>query len=567
MESFLAGTRQNELAIRTRDEREIAFAGLSLTRFRFNVKDYRGRETWVAALYGKPEGAGPFPGIVHIHGGGQTVSSEDVAWCVARGFAAVSFDWTGPSEDRDFVTEWAEDVGSCWTMGPPPQANRIYHAVIAARRAVTFLAARREVDAERIGAYGISWGGFATWLVNGCDERLKAAVAVYGCGGVLNPGHTMSRETAGELTDFQRALYQRCFGPETYAPTQNAPVLFLDGTNDFFGWPRAAADIARLVNVDLRMHFSANFNHHVEPPGAAAAEAFLRMRLAGGPAMPRNPTSELAREGEKLVAVIRPDRPEDVEKVVVCYSISPVLDPDKCWRFFEAERAGDEWRSAIRDAPLALEVALTGEVHYRSGFALSPVPVVVPAGVGAAPEPRDVLWAPGEGLWGWCDGGSCGAGTQLYQRNAWCELERDESGAERCIVSRLAPGLRALDAGLRRPADPAYRADESVRGLELVFEAPGARELKLIARKRYYHGEGEEFAFLLPAAGGGVQTVRVAAEDMVRPDGTALEDFADVRFLRLAGTLPEGGRARFYSLKWIRRRTNRIVDAGFPPGF
>ena len=38
------------------------------------------------------------------------------------------------------------------------------------------------VDAERIGATGISWGGYLTCILAGVDPRLRFAVPVYGCG-------------------------------------------------------------------------------------------------------------------------------------------------------------------------------------------------------------------------------------------------------------------------------------------------------------------------------------------------------------------------------------------------
>ena len=41
---------------------------------------------------------------------------------------------------------------------------------------LTFLAARNEVDALRIGIYGLSWGGAVTLLTAATDQRVQAAV-------------------------------------------------------------------------------------------------------------------------------------------------------------------------------------------------------------------------------------------------------------------------------------------------------------------------------------------------------------------------------------------------------
>ncbi len=38
-----------------------------------------------------------------------------------------------------------------------------------------------EVDPERVGMTGISWGGYLATLVSGLDHRLKVTVPVYGC--------------------------------------------------------------------------------------------------------------------------------------------------------------------------------------------------------------------------------------------------------------------------------------------------------------------------------------------------------------------------------------------------
>src|SRR5438270_13201300 len=80
----------------------------------------------------------------------------------------------GPDQDdktkfRDFTQAEANQM---WT----------YHAVAAVIRGCSLLAARTEVDPNRIGITGISWGGYLTCIVAGLDDRLKVAVPVYGCG-------------------------------------------------------------------------------------------------------------------------------------------------------------------------------------------------------------------------------------------------------------------------------------------------------------------------------------------------------------------------------------------------
>lgn len=58
----------------------------------------------------------------------------------------------------------------------------MYHAVSDIILAHSLLASLPEIDAERIGITGISWGGILSSLVSGIDRRLKCAIPVYGAG-------------------------------------------------------------------------------------------------------------------------------------------------------------------------------------------------------------------------------------------------------------------------------------------------------------------------------------------------------------------------------------------------
>jgi hypothetical protein len=57
---------------------------------------------------------------------------------------------------------------------------RPFLAARAARCCLSLPASLDKVDAGRIGLYGVSRGGFLTWLVNGSDPRVQCATAIYG---------------------------------------------------------------------------------------------------------------------------------------------------------------------------------------------------------------------------------------------------------------------------------------------------------------------------------------------------------------------------------------------------
>jgi dienelactone hydrolase len=198
---------------------------------------YQGRSTRVFAFLGLPPEAtaeNPVPAMVLVHGGGGTAFSEWVQLWVDRGYAALAMDLAGCEADRRRMADGGPDqthtqkfddlaggVTNAWT----------YHAVANVIRGVSLVKALPEVDTQRVGITGISWGGYLTCLVAGLDQRLKVAVPVYGCG--------FLQENSCWLEDFSRLgpelaqQWTRELDPRQYLAQAEMPILFINGTNDF----------------------------------------------------------------------------------------------------------------------------------------------------------------------------------------------------------------------------------------------------------------------------------------------------------------------------------------------
>jgi hypothetical protein len=83
----------------------------------------------------------------------------------AAGFAALTFDYKG----------WGKSDGPKLRLAP-------YGRVEDTQSALTFLAQQPEVDASRLGLYGISYGGSTATFTAAVDQRVKAVVSVTGVG-------------------------------------------------------------------------------------------------------------------------------------------------------------------------------------------------------------------------------------------------------------------------------------------------------------------------------------------------------------------------------------------------
>ncbi len=195
---------------------------------------FQGKPTRVFAYYAKPAGDGPFPVVVLVHGGGGKAFRDWAEHWSARGYCALAMDLAGngpkgrladggpdQSDDakfREFDDKTARDM---WT----------YHAVAAVIRGHTLLGGLPEVDKNRVAVTGISWGGYLTCIVAGLDDRLKAAVPVYGCG-FLHDNSVWKPRLDGFAAE-RRDKWVKTFDPSQYLPGVRCPILFLNGTNDF----------------------------------------------------------------------------------------------------------------------------------------------------------------------------------------------------------------------------------------------------------------------------------------------------------------------------------------------
>ena len=196
---------------------------------------FKGKPTRVFAYYGKPEGAGPFPGIVLVHGGGGAAFRDWVKHWVKNGYAALAMDLAGngpagrlpdggpdQGDDVKFPVFGTNETKDVWT----------YQAVAAVIRGHSLLASRKEVDPNRTALTGISWGGYLACIVAGLDHRFKAVVPVYGCG-FINENSVWVGPNFSKMPDELRQRWVDNFEPSRYLGHVECPMLFMNGTCDF----------------------------------------------------------------------------------------------------------------------------------------------------------------------------------------------------------------------------------------------------------------------------------------------------------------------------------------------
>jgi dienelactone hydrolase len=350
----------------------------------FTGEEFEGEKTRIFGYLGRPKKMkGPLPAVLHLHGGGQTAVLDWPRFWAPRGYACLSFDFCGdtnlpelgPGYRREHFTRWGKapanmlQVSGGLNMKPTPRQNPWYHWMLAARRGLTLLESQPDVDASRMGIFGISVGGTLTWGVAAVDSRVKAAAPIYGCGWEF---YQYPPDTTAPVDDDLR-LWRTLIAPEAHADRITCPLLWLNATNDGHGRMDLGFRTLDLTKSSVRSQvFTANYDHHIEPVEARSLPLFMDRHLKGeGDDWPATPAIEIA-PGTVPVVRVSPDRPADVNHVDIYYCLNNDWPTTRFWRTCPTVRC--EGDSFAGDAPFLSEDDLLiafANVSYRSGVRIS----------------------------------------------------------------------------------------------------------------------------------------------------------------------------------------------------
>lgn len=355
-------------------------AGLVTRKIMFT--SHRREEVTVRILgfYSFPAEDGPYPGVLHIHGGGQTANREYTEYFARRGYAALSIDWAGnPLPNGGGHSDWGRhavaqaDNGQVFRVLPDPRENPWFHWAIACRRALTFLEQQPEVDPARLGVFGISMGGRLTWLVVGTDDRVRAAASVYGAVRMADPVASIERSEQVTFKAGDADLWRRTLDAVAYAPRIHAPFLYLSAANDFYGAMDFADEtLESIPHPNRRQAFTPHFNRHVGAAQARDLELWFDRWLKQGPAWPETPELQLDTNGEDGVprVTLAPDRRDEVTDVSIYYSIDP-YPQSRFWRQAETSILSQGWQAALPIITSDRGLFVMANVGYRQGISLT----------------------------------------------------------------------------------------------------------------------------------------------------------------------------------------------------
>jgi len=330
----------------------------------------------IAAYYGCPKWATGVPGIVHIHGGGQRAESRRVEQWVKLGYACISINWGARVlEEVDTPnTDWDGLAAGFIRPGITKEDGLDHHNFvrgdehtlykeqntlnsswilysICARRALTFLEQRSEVDADRLGVEGHSMGGRLSVLTAN-DPRIKAVSPSVGGSGYLyddlwglpGSGRRMTKEDGLDL-------YNKTVSCRSYWPHIKAPILFLGASDDFNSpteW--VVKGMSQLPAQTERMLVLApHLNHRFTTKTAAARFMWMEAHLKGNFTFPKPSRSTLKLDTSSGVPLFTVQVDESagmpIEKVEIYYGYA--RDPRiRFWRSATVTQSGKIYSGA-----------------------------------------------------------------------------------------------------------------------------------------------------------------------------------------------------------------------------
>ncbi|MCE9545408.1 MAG: acetylxylan esterase [Planctomycetia bacterium] len=230
------------------DTKERAAKGMRA--FFYEGADYKGRPTWVFAYYAAPAGKMPeggWPAVVCAHGGGGSAYPDWIKEWNKHGYAAIAMDLEGhlPGGRSHGVPGNFPPNAGHENAGParkdwfgdrdlPDNEQWFYHAVADVIRANSLLRSLPEINPNKIGLTGISWGGTIVSTVAGVDRRFAFVIPVYGGGFIHesdNPGLSQwfppKNMTAAQFLD-----YRTKWDPSAHLPHAKMPMLWVSGFTD-----------------------------------------------------------------------------------------------------------------------------------------------------------------------------------------------------------------------------------------------------------------------------------------------------------------------------------------------
>ncbi len=235
----------------------------------------------IFGIFAYPKGAKALPAFIWNQGGLAQASDYFPILGAKRGYAALCIDFP----IKGYRSTGGYLINSGLSSANDPRTAPIYHGAVAMLKAVSYLESRPEVDRNKIGMCGSSWGGFYTTLMVGIDPRLKVGSAMFGCG-FLDLGNAWWGYPGKQGFPSQEAVKQwmATLDPGPRLAHRKTPIGWFTGTADMFYWMPSVMKSYAAAAGPKHLTLFPNWAHGLPSEGDEQVFVFLDIYLKGAPA-------------------------------------------------------------------------------------------------------------------------------------------------------------------------------------------------------------------------------------------------------------------------------------------
>ena len=350
----------------------------------------------IFAIFSYPKGAKNLPAFIWNQTGLAQASSYLTVLGARRGYAALCIDF--PNTGYRSTGNYA--INSGLEVSENPRDSPIYHGAVALLKAVSYLQSRPEVNGDRIGMVGSSWGGFFTTVMAGIDPRLKAASAMFGTGNLQlgNAWWDGNRKTR-ERPEAERERWRTTLDPALRLPTSKVPIAWFSGTNDSYYWMPALMKSYAMANENKSLTLMPNWDHGLPPQLDEQVFVWLDSHLKAAPQFLKVAPIQLKKQGKAVLAQWQYSGPREVTSAELILSYGG----DENWVRRVWSTLPVTWKDGAATVALpssTIPFYISGTMIDKDGFRYStPLLEVGPSTFGKKPKPQ-MLVPNGATTWG-----------------------------------------------------------------------------------------------------------------------------------------------------------------------
>jgi len=343
--------------------------GLVVQEIEYTADVWNGEPVRIYGILAYPKGGANLPAVLWSQGGMYAASDYWPKVFARKGYFALNV--TLPHDVyNSFARFTTEDAAH----------GNLTGLAVAQMRGITYMTQRPEVDEERIGVGGSSYGGLFATLIAGADPRVKAGMSFFTSGnhhlGTNYPQFTRLR-TADEV-----GIWLGTIDPAWRLRKKKVAFLWAIAANDHWHHLPAAVQTFKDSIGEKRMAIVPNWAHGFPENVDQELIDWFDVYLARTRKPYNEPGDMVAKNlGGKLVALWdwTGGNPVDKAELVVSYG---AVRPWHCWvhRYHHVIPAQIDGQTASAEIPVfepGLELLAYGNITDINGVVTSTVPITV----------------------------------------------------------------------------------------------------------------------------------------------------------------------------------------------